>query len=132
MGTENAAVKFELNRQNMYSVYVLVIFLLTYLLNQLDRYMLAIVTKPLAQVIALVEYIHIRLYDYQTYSFRKFTMAILAAWQICLPIIQHLRQSVKSWPTNHCIQYVYYFLADFTDMIIFISNFFKMCGACIQ
>ncbi len=34
----------------MYSIYVLLILLLTYLLNQLDRYMLAIVTKPLAQV----------------------------------------------------------------------------------
>lgn len=35
----------------MYSIYVLLILLLTYLLNQLDRYMLAIVTKPLAQEI---------------------------------------------------------------------------------
>ena len=37
------------SRQNIYSVYVLLLFLITYLLNQLDRYMLAIVTKPLAQ-----------------------------------------------------------------------------------
>ena len=45
--------QFELNKQNIYSLYVLIIFLFTYLLNQLDRYMLAIVTKPLAQVIIL-------------------------------------------------------------------------------
>ena len=34
---------------NLYSIYVLFILLLTYLLNQLDRYMLGIVTKPMAQ-----------------------------------------------------------------------------------
>ncbi|XP_050414954.1 protein spinster homolog 1 [Patella vulgata] len=34
-----------------YSVYVLLILLLTYLLNQLDRYMLAITVKPMAQEI---------------------------------------------------------------------------------
>lgn len=38
-------------KKNIYSSYVLSLFLITYLLNQLDRYMLAIVTKPLAQVI---------------------------------------------------------------------------------
>lgn len=37
-------------KQNLYSGYVLSLLLITYLLNQLDRYMLAIVTKPLAQV----------------------------------------------------------------------------------
>ena len=34
-----------------YPLYVLLLLLLTYLLNQLDRYMLAIVTKPMAQEI---------------------------------------------------------------------------------
>lgn len=34
-----------------YSVYVLVLVLLAYLLNQLDRYMLAITAKPMAQEI---------------------------------------------------------------------------------
>ena len=38
------------SKKNIYSCYVLLLFLITYLLNQLDRYMLAIVTKPLAQV----------------------------------------------------------------------------------
>lgn len=38
------------SKKNIYSIYVLALFLITYLLNQLDRYMLAIVTKPLAQV----------------------------------------------------------------------------------
>ncbi|KAL4218887.1 hypothetical protein ACF0H5_021475 [Mactra antiquata] len=33
----------------LYQVYALVLFLLTYLLNQLDRYMLAITIKPMAQ-----------------------------------------------------------------------------------
>lgn len=37
-------------KQNLYSGYVLCLLLITYLLNQLDRYMLAVVTKPLAQV----------------------------------------------------------------------------------
>lgn len=40
---------FFTSKQNIYSIYVLLLFLITYLLNQLDRYMLAIVTKPLAQ-----------------------------------------------------------------------------------
>lgn len=43
-------VSFFSSKKNIYSVYVLILFLITYLLNQLDRYMLAIVTKPLAQV----------------------------------------------------------------------------------
>jgi len=34
-----------------YNVYVLILLLLTYLLNQLDRYMLAITTKSIAQEI---------------------------------------------------------------------------------
>jgi hypothetical protein len=34
---------------SMYSLYVLIIMLITYLLNQLDRYMLGIVTKPMSQ-----------------------------------------------------------------------------------
>ncbi|XP_046440533.1 protein spinster homolog 1-like isoform X2 [Daphnia pulex] len=42
---------FFTSKQNIYSIYVLLLFLITYLLNQLDRYMLAIVTKPLAQEI---------------------------------------------------------------------------------
>lgn len=41
---------FVRSKENLYSLYVLFLFLITYLLNQLDRYMLAIVTKPLAQV----------------------------------------------------------------------------------
>ena len=35
---------------SVYSLYVLALLLAAYLLNQLDRYALAIVTKPLAQV----------------------------------------------------------------------------------
>lgn len=35
---------------NAYSLYVLALLLFAYLLNQLDRYTLAIVTKPAAQV----------------------------------------------------------------------------------
>ena len=35
----------------LYQVYALVVFLVTYLLNQLDRYMLAITVQPMAQEI---------------------------------------------------------------------------------
>ena len=38
-------------RSSGYSLYVLLLLLLTYLLNQLDRYMLAIVARPSAQEI---------------------------------------------------------------------------------
>lgn len=38
-------------RVGAYPMYALVLLLLAYLLNQLDRYMLAITTKPLAQEI---------------------------------------------------------------------------------
>lgn len=52
-GTAKQASRFAafFQKQNLYSGYVLSLFLITYLLNQLDRYMLAIVTKPLAQEI---------------------------------------------------------------------------------
>jgi len=36
---------------NRYSLYVLALLLFAYLLNQLDRYALAIVTKPASQVL---------------------------------------------------------------------------------
>lgn len=52
MNTSEKSAKFFSflsSKQNLYSIYVLLLFLITYLLNQLDRYMLAIVTKPLAQ-----------------------------------------------------------------------------------
>ena len=32
-----------------YAIYVLILLLLAYLLNQLDRYILSVVTKPMAQ-----------------------------------------------------------------------------------
>ncbi|XP_032786983.2 MFS-type efflux pump MSMEG_3705 isoform X2 [Daphnia magna] len=54
MNTSEKSAKFFSflsSKQNLYSIYVLLLFLITYLLNQLDRYMLAIVTKPLAQEI---------------------------------------------------------------------------------
>ena len=40
---------FQLCRQGCYSVYVLHLMLFSNLVNQLDRYMLAVVTKPMAQ-----------------------------------------------------------------------------------
>ena len=48
----NSSSRFTIffSKENIYRTYVLSLFLITYLLNQLDRYMLAIVTKPLAQV----------------------------------------------------------------------------------
>lgn len=33
----------------VYSIYVLILLLIAYLLNQLDRYMISICTKPMAQ-----------------------------------------------------------------------------------
>lgn len=38
-----------LRKVRAYQLYVLFLFLLTYLLNQLDRYMLAITIKPMSQ-----------------------------------------------------------------------------------
>ena len=38
-----------LYRAGIYSLYVLMLFVIAYLLNQLDRYMLGIVTRPMAQ-----------------------------------------------------------------------------------
>ena len=38
-------------RSRPYKLYILIMLIVTYLINQLDRYMLGIVTKPMAQEI---------------------------------------------------------------------------------
>ncbi|XP_072176914.1 MFS-type efflux pump MSMEG_3705-like [Diadema setosum] len=53
MATENG---FHFNRAGIYASYVLLILLVTYLLNQLDRYALAVCTQPMAQDIGYGDY----------------------------------------------------------------------------
>lgn len=65
-------LSFVRSKENLYSVYVLILFLLTYLLNQLDRYMLAIVTKPVAQVNSIMMSEGVKLS--KKYLTRKFIM----------------------------------------------------------
>lgn len=38
-----------IRKVGLYQVYALILFLITYLLNQLDRYMLAITIRPMTQ-----------------------------------------------------------------------------------
>ena len=42
---------FAIRKAGLYAMYVLLLLLLAYLLNQLDRYCLAICTEPMAQEI---------------------------------------------------------------------------------
>lgn len=80
------------SRQNIYSVYVLLLFLITYLLNQLDRYMLAIVTKPLAQASCLFWGKFFKTYNPLTFVFfffiRKFITEIKDVWPTPRPFFQ--------------------------------------------
>ena len=47
--TEHAIARGNREPSGAYSVYVLVLLTVTYLLNQLDRFMLSVVTRPMAQ-----------------------------------------------------------------------------------
>ena len=68
---------FFTSKQNIYSIYVLLLFLITYLLNQLDRYMLAIVTKPLAQAsFYFLEFLLNCFNSPLVFSIRRFIMEI--------------------------------------------------------
>ena len=47
--TEHPIARGNREPSGAYSVYVLVLLTVTYLLNQLDRFMLSVVTRPMAQ-----------------------------------------------------------------------------------
>lgn len=117
------------SRQNIYSVYVLLLFLITYLLNQLDRYMLAIVTKPLAQasIFSLLFFTNFWLTRY--FFIRRFIMGILLAWPTTQPLFKPHNVSVKNWLMNPG---THYYLLIKENTLILIHFFFKLCSICVQ